>query len=200
MFIVYKITNIINSKIYIGVHKTVNVDDGYMGSGTAIKNAIKKHGLENFKKEVLATFESKEDAYELEYSLTEDFSSSMMYNMKRGGVGGWSESARQSAKRNIRLEACSQGGKKALELKLGIFSPENEEKRLTNSSLGGKNNLGKTKSEEHRLKLSESLKGKSKTYPKNRKSRVLSEETKEKLRQKALERKMFVSPNGEGLS
>jgi len=189
MYTVYKIINIKNSKFYIGVHKTNDPYDNYMGSGTAIKNAIKKYGIENFKKEVIAVFEYKEDAYTLEYELTENFNSGMMYNMKRGGIGGWSESARESAKRNIKLESCSRGGKKSVELKLGIFSPENEEKRLTNSSLGGKNNIGKAKSEEHRLKLSESLKGKSKSYPKNRRSRVLSEETKEKLRQKALERK-----------
>ena len=189
MFIVYKITNLLNSKHYIGVHKTTNPNDNYMGSGTAIKSAIRKHGIENFEKQVLAEFDNKEDAYELEYLLTDDYTSSATYNMKRGGIGGWSDSARESAKRSVNLEACSKGGKIASELKLGIFSPENEEKRLTNSSLGGKNNTGKSKSEEHRTKLSESLKGKSKTYPKNRKSRVLSEETKEKLRQRALERK-----------
>ena len=189
MFIVYKITNLINFKYYIGVHKTDNPADNYMGSGTAIRNSIKKHGIENFKKEIIAKFDCKEDAYNLEYEITEEFNSDMMYNMKRGGIGGWSESARESAKRNINLEACSQVGKKSAELKLGIFSAEQEEKRLINSSIGGKNNIGKIKTEEHRLKISESLKGKSKFYPKNRKSRVLSEETKEKLRQKALERK-----------
>ena len=60
----YKITNLINGKMYIGQHVTSNLDDGYMGSGKIIKYAIKKYGVENFKKEWIGFYE---DLDELNY-------------------------------------------------------------------------------------------------------------------------------------
>ena len=52
MGIIYKITNLINDKIYVGQHKT-SADDGYLGSGTILKRAINLYGKENFNRETL---------------------------------------------------------------------------------------------------------------------------------------------------
>lgn len=51
-FYLYKITNNINSKVYVGIHQTTNIDDGYFGSGLninrAIKNTVKKTLLRKY--------------------------------------------------------------------------------------------------------------------------------------------------------
>ena len=58
---IYKTTNLITNKIYIGkrVYRKKD-DDWYLGSGIYLKRSIKKHGRENFKKEILEWCENKE--------------------------------------------------------------------------------------------------------------------------------------------
>lgn len=87
-YTVYKITNNINGKYYIGVHRTNNPNDSYYGSGTTITKAIKKHGKENFSKEILHIFENKAEAYLMESKLV-DPNDPNSYNEKEGGIGGW---------------------------------------------------------------------------------------------------------------
>lgn len=88
--IIYKITNKVNNKIYIGVHSTNDLNDGYMGSGVAIKRAIDKYDIENFTREILYDFGSSDQAYLKEAEIVnESFVSRRdTYNMKCGGLGG----------------------------------------------------------------------------------------------------------------
>lgn len=83
LFTVYKTTNLINDKIYIGFHKISNMtdlistesiyssifSDGYLGSGKLIKRAIEKYGPENMKQELLLVTEDEEEAAQLEKEL-----------------------------------------------------------------------------------------------------------------------------------
>ena len=50
---VYITTNKLNGKQYIGRHKSSYFNESYKGSGTALRRAIKKYGLSNFRVEVL---------------------------------------------------------------------------------------------------------------------------------------------------
>jgi hypothetical protein len=111
MYTVYRTTNISNGKYYIGVHKTDNPQDGYLGSGRAIEDAIRKYGKDSFEKEVLFITESKEEAFQKEKDLTVDFNTNKTYNMRIGGVGGFTKENSHKGYEKIRDRIHSIGGK-----------------------------------------------------------------------------------------
>lgn len=86
-YTIYRITNKINGKFYIGKHQTKDLKDGYMGSGKLIKRAIRKHGVENFSKEILFVFDNEEDMNSKEKELVVIGEDS--YNLCEGGNGGF---------------------------------------------------------------------------------------------------------------
>jgi hypothetical protein len=89
--IVYKTTNLINGKWYIGYHATSDLCDQYLGSGKNLHKAIEKYGAQNFKREILYVFPTKEEALAKEFELVNDevVENSESYNLKLGGQGGW---------------------------------------------------------------------------------------------------------------
>ena len=86
-YTVYRTTNKLNNKFYIGKHQTENLDDGYMGSGKLLKRAIKKHGKEFFFKEILFVFDTEAEMNAKEKELV--VCSEETYNLCPGGQGGW---------------------------------------------------------------------------------------------------------------
>lgn len=90
-YYLYKITNSLNNKIYIGAHQTKTLSDDYMGSGKILKYAKNKYGIENFTKEILKFYSTSKELYEAEAELVnEDFvNDDQTYNIKLGGNGGW---------------------------------------------------------------------------------------------------------------
>jgi group I intron endonuclease len=86
----YKTTNLLNGKFYVGIHSTNNTNDGYLGSGKKLKRSINKYGKENFKIDILEVFESRDLLIEKERELvnTELLKDPQCMNLKPGGQGG----------------------------------------------------------------------------------------------------------------
>ena len=162
-YTIYRTINLLNGKFYIGKHQTKNPHDSYLGSGRALANAIKKHGRSNFPKEILFDFDNEADMNAKETELlTEDFvSRSDNYNAGVGGEGGphfKGKKHSQEVLNRIRSTKADPEWQKRNPAKKG-FIPWN--KGLRNKP---------------QIKVQHKL------------PRILSDETKEKLRQKQIAR------------
>ena len=87
-FILYKITNLVNGKIYIGKHKCNRLDDAYFGSGKLLWLAINKYGIKNFRFDLLIDLNNQQEMDLLEQMVVnEDFLARKdVYNISRGGA------------------------------------------------------------------------------------------------------------------
>lgn len=114
-FVVYQTTNLVNGKIYIGVHQTHNLDDPYLGSGVALTRAIKKYGKSKFSKQILFVCDSRESMFEKERELVnEEFVKRRdTYNSMAGGCG-----------RGIGFKVSPESVAKGLSTKLAKYGPK----------------------------------------------------------------------------
>jgi group I intron endonuclease len=201
--IIYKTTNLINGKIYIGKDKHNN--QNYLGSGKILKQAIQKYGKENFKKELVEECEDKKLWLEREIYWIGYFNSTKIgYNIALGGNGGDTISnnpnkddirKRHSEKmKDPNVNKNKARGRKPtikkqddpnwinprigkesplkgrISSKKGIPNPKHSEWMKENNPFRGKTHSeehiqklkeinSKPKSEEHKRKISETLKG-----------------------------------------
>ncbi len=88
---IYKTTNILNGKYYIGMHSTSNIKDGYLGSGKRLKYSINKYGKENFICEILEFFDSREKLTKRERELINIklLKDPDCLNLQEGGISGF---------------------------------------------------------------------------------------------------------------
>lgn len=185
--VIYLITNLINNKIYIGKHITDDLNDNYFGSGTVIKQAIKKYGLENFTKTYLLvkTDLTKEELNSYErYYINLYKSKENGYNLTDGGDGGRTsgtfvkghkdseETKRKKSESHKGLlkgpmsettklkQSLAHKGKKMSEETKNKISLAGKGKKMSEETCKNISNSlkGKPKSEEHKLKISNSLK------------------------------------------
>lgn len=102
-YIVYETTNKVNGKKYRGAHATEDLNDKYLGSGTAIMRAIKRYGQENFYRSVLEVCKTPEDMYEAEARWVDKewMCRKDTYNCATGGSGGYRVSDETREKMSI---------------------------------------------------------------------------------------------------
>ena len=159
---VYKIVCRATGCYYIGVHSTNDLEDGYLGSGTRVRESIKQHGRENHSKEVLTLCDTREAANKLESELVneETLLDNKCLNLAMGGKNG------KLASREIARIAQRAGAKKMRELwevnpewreKFSEAHSRQNKKRVelgTHHFLGGDIWRGKEHKEETREKMS----------------------------------------------
>lgn len=168
-YLIYKITNNLNGKIYIGKHITDNLDDGYMGSGTAIRRAVKKYGIENFTKEILFDVYGEDMMNFLEEAIVDEafVARKDTYNMTLGGRGRThvehsEETRRKLSEANKGKHHSEESKKKMSEAKKGFRHSEETKKKMSNAQSGHPGyTKGKHHTEESRRKISEANKGRS---------------------------------------
>jgi group I intron endonuclease len=176
-YTVYKITNKINGKVYIGKHQTKNPYDTYMGSGRAIKHAMKEYGKENFEKEVLFIFDKSVEMDDKERELVNEtfISTDKNYNLGVGGEGGpHFLGKKHSEETKKRLSEKMKGNKISDESRKKI-SESNRTRKISEDTKRKLSEKAKLRyrgehSEEIRTKISESIKKlhQSGRYKKNR--------------------------------
>ena len=122
---IYKWTNMLNGKKYIGSH-TGTTEDGYIGSGKVFQRAIKKHGIENFTRVIIEYVEVEDRQYLLQrekFYLDEAnaYYSDDYYNVAKDVIGGdtkagWTDERRQQFSNQIKQvwDNRTQEEKKAL--------------------------------------------------------------------------------------
>lgn len=200
--IIYCTTNLINGKKYIG--KDAFNNPKYLGSGKHFKNAVKKYGRENFKKQTLQDCISIDDLNESEIYWIDYFgavNSGLFYNIAYGGSTINLKGSKLTKEHSEKISESLIGNER---LKGFRFSNESKEKMSKSRQEFLKDNpefiktiseklKGMKKPEGFGEKISKSTKGKKffseetrKKMSEARKGKPLSEEVKTNMRKKVL--------------
>lgn len=217
MGFIYKITNIITNKCYIGETKqespelrwkehikSINKNKGC----PALKDAVKKYGLEKFKFEILIIcFDEDRFIYEKEYIKKYNCQVPNGYNILPGGVGGAGFQGKKHTEESIKKMI--EGGKrfreenpnyfetyreklkesmKNVNISLAVKNSEKFKKAINEGRIGGKAHKGEKPSEETKQKIRESV---NKYYKENSESKKINIEKHRESMAKAKGKKVI---------
>lgn len=173
MYKIYLITNLFNLKKYVGITK-FSLEERFSQHtkrGFILTEAIKKYGEQKFSIELVEVVESAERAYELEIFYIKEYNTKAPngYNLTDGGDGifGWNITDEYREQCSFRVKELHK------EKRIGMYGKKHTEetkKKMSESSKGNQNCLGRVLSEESKQKISEKHLGKK-----------LSEKTRKKI-------------------
>ena len=174
IFYIYKTTNLINGKYYIGKHCTTKIDNDYLGSGKRLRYSIRKYGIENFKKEILEFCISSKELSKRESEIVNEelLKDSLCMNLMCSGQGGYNFKSKEEAlifskkgtnKRKLLWETDENWAdktKKNMSIGIQKVLPKIKNTLIEHYKLNGGSWLGRKHTKETRLKMSLSTKGK----------------------------------------
>jgi len=185
--VIYKTTNLVNGKQYIGRDGRNNPN--YLGSGAIIKKAIQRYGKENFKKEIIeecSSFTQMVEREEYWLNYYDAGNNPNFYNIHNSSFGFPCGESHPFYGKHIPAET----KQKMRESATGRIISEETRKKMR------ENNIGKKLSITHRKKISESNSGErhafygkthtdesKKKMSKSARGRIVSDTTKQKMRE-----------------
>lgn len=164
--IIYKTTNLITNKIYIGKDESNN--PMYIGSGKWLNRSIKKYGVENFKKEILEVCNDSNHLEEQERFWIKKLNSTnptIGYNITDGRSGGNTYRYKTEEELNLIKKKISESGKGRTSWNdgtKGLYSYEDlygEEKANSLREIKRNKSLGRRHTEESKAIMSKKRKG-----------------------------------------
>ena len=140
----YKTTNLITGKFYVGMHSTDNLEDGYMGSGQYITRSIKRHGKENYIVEKLKFFDDRKAlVYAEEQFVNATFiNDPQCMNLQTGGIGR--SPYKMSVEHKNKISNAHKGKTKSIETR----------RRMSTATKGRRRNIGIKFSDERKKNIS----------------------------------------------
>lgn len=155
-YTIYKVINKITGKYYIGKHQTTNLNDDYLGSGKLIRQSIKKHGKDNFQKEILFIFDSEEEMNAKEKELVNEnlVLNEKCYNVGIGGEGGPHFKGKTHSPETIDIIKKTSHNYILSEKSRKLISENNKKRYVNGENIGM---CGKKHSEETKEKIRKTL-------------------------------------------
>jgi hypothetical protein len=160
---IYKTTNTLTGRYYIGMHSTNDLDDGYLGSGKRLRHSIRKYGEEVHVREILEFCENREELKSREEEIVNlnEIAKEECMNLKVGGYGGLSTEEHRKKfhkmggkSRSKRLKDDPEFFREQSKIASDTMKKSHKEGKFKYDNFKGKNHSIETKK-----KMSESSKG-----------------------------------------